>query len=81
MIKDTIDNTGHKNKLRPIRTNPVLWRAGNTEGVAFTPFGIGEVVTYCNSTFGKDNWDILGGTLYFKFEEDATMFILKYGYQ
>lgn len=71
----------YENKQRSIRSNPVFWKAKNEDGVAFTPPGVGEIVVYCNETFGKDTWDIIGGTLYFKYEEDATMFRLKYGYR
>lgn len=63
-----------------IRSNPVYWKTGSfPDGIAFCPPDVGKIVIYCNEMFGKDNWDILNGVLYFKYEKDATMFALRWG--
>ena len=69
------------NGKEKVRSNAVFWRGANIENPANCPDGIREIVIYCNETFGKDNWDIIGGTLYFLNEADAIMFKLKYGYR
>lgn len=69
------------NGKKKIRSNAVFYRKASPENPANCPDNIREIVVYCNETFGKDNWDLIGGTLYFENESHATMFKLKYGYR
>lgn len=64
--------------MKKIRNNVVLWKKPNPENPGNAPDGFREVAIFCNETFGRDNWDSIGGTIYFRNTVDAMFFSLKW---
>lgn len=75
-------------KLKDGRTRVRLWEQYPVAWQAFAKYSVAEIREWCTSTFGKGGsskkykwrygWIHDDGRFYFKFEEDAALFVLRW---